>query len=565
MLKNQVISMNDILSHSVDLFLFMQSVPIQINWPAGVVRYLPKNLTSVANNLMEWAVNSQAEYGLFWSDQLPLPTQACLQALIDHKLDFAHAGLDVGLGELWPSLAMVKQDWSMINAPKDRSSSSWRVSLQACLVRRDLLIDLHGLDPVFTSLEAAGLDLGLRALSLGAIIDYRPELMQGLKPKPAAETPLQDLYAFLYRHYGLRWTQYLVARRSLSTLRFTRELRAMQNAQSVCERHPRSPGVPVNYHITEPELDQLARAQVTVIIPTLGRYEYVLGALNSIRKQTIRPAQVIVVDQNPIDQRQPQVYDGYKDLNLQVIWQDERGQSLARNTGLAAARSQYVFLFDDDSIAQPDLIEQHLIPLMSGYVDVSTGVAIPPPPEEYILPPNCRYPRLAQTFDTGNAMLSLDLARQMGGLDRNYDFGPGTDADFGTRLYLAGYRILHNPKAIRIHFKAPSGGLRIHGAYKYNTDAGLLAPFPPVTRSYYALRYLNTQQRREVAFLTFMLSKFPKKIRSSGSSPTLWLLLLLRFSIGFIILPIKQRKSLSKARILLMQGPRIEHNSNQTI
>src|SRR5207249_3985373 len=156
----------------------------------------------------------------------------------------------------------------------------------------------------------------------------------------------------------------------------------------------------------------------------------------------------------PSEVRQPESYLGYDDLNLRIIWQDEQGQSLARNTGLAAATSPYVFLLDDDSVAYDDLIEAHLRYVVNGRFQISTGVAYPPPPNEYQLPARFRYPRVAQTFDTGNSLLSLVTAKQLGGLDRNYDYGPGTDLDFGTRLYLVGQRIVHNPEAVRIHFKA---------------------------------------------------------------------------------------------------------------
>lgn len=244
-------------------------------------------------------------------------------------------------------------------------------------------------------------------------------------------------------------------------------------------------------------------------------------------------------------------------MHLQVIWQDEQGQSLARNTGLAAASQPYVFLFDDDSIADPHLIAAHLQLVLNGRCHVSTGVAFPPPPSTYQLPAQYRHTRIAQTFDTGNSLLSLDLARKMGGLDRNYDFGPGTDSDFGTRLYLAGYRIAHNPQARRIHFKAPIGGLRTHGARKYNTDTDLWQPFPPVTQSYYGLRYLNRQQQFERTWLSFFTSKFPPELRQSRGPLVPKLKAAIYFGLAFLLLPLKWLRSHKQARQLLQQGVRL--------
>jgi GT2 family glycosyltransferase len=221
------------------------------------------------------------------------------------------------------------------------------------------------------------------------------------------------------------------------------------------------------------------------------------------------------------------------------------------------AEGDFVFLFDDDSVASPDLIAQHLLPVATGQVHASTGVAVAPPPNTEPLPEAFRHFRLAQTFDTGNSLLPIDLARRVGGLDRNYDFGPGTDADFGTRLYLAGFRILHNPHAVRIHYKAPLGGLRVHGAHKYNTDSGILAPFPPVTQSYYSLRYLSPRQSRERALLAFYASKVPRGVRSLGRGSLRRVLAYARFVVSLGLFPIKRAMSLRGGRALLRGGVRL--------
>ncbi len=525
-------------------------------WSCGVVHKLPDDLTVINEQLLKWAKTNESDFCLLWPGDVPLPSENDLRSLINKKVDLAHAGLSLGMGDLWPDLAMIKQDWSMINAPVENASTSWRVSLMACLVRRSLIKDLGGLDSAYSSLEGACLDLGLRALSMGAIVEHRPELIPENVKQSSNEPPLHDLYAFTLRHFGLRWAQYLLVRRLLAYLQLKKELHAFQVAKASCKINAHPIFKPVNYHALDPKTKDLSKVTVSVIIPTLGRYQYIPDALNSLRQQTVHPFEVIVVDQNPIEERKPELFAGYENLNLHVIWQDERGQSLARNTGISQARGEYVFLFDDDSIAQPDLIEQHLIPVLEGYFDVSTGVAVPPPPEKYELPSSHRFPRLAQTFDTGNCLISLDLLKKMGGLDRNYDFGPGTDADLGTRLYLAGYRILHNPNAIRIHYKAPSGGLRTHGVHKYNTDSGAFTPFPPVTRSYYGLRFMGNKQFREMAFLSFVLSKFPKNTRIAGSVRSI-VYGTSRLLAGLMLYPIKRKRSLIKAQSLLRKGPQL--------
>ena len=495
-----------------------------------------------------------SEWILLWGALAPVPSMETVRALQDAGVQAGHGGLACGLGELLPDLYYAIQDWSMLNAPATHASTSWRLSLDRCLVRRDVLEAVGGLDLAFASLAAAGLELGHRLLMNGAVIEHRPEL--GSPPvAPVREVPREDLYTFVLRRYGLRWARYILARRLLAAHAPWSEALALRRARARCARATR----PALQQVAPPVAPRVTPAMdhtVSVIIPTLGRYPYLPEALESIRAQTIRPCEVVVVDQNPPESRQPAVYAGYDDLHLHVIWQDERGQSLARNTALARVKGTFVFMFDDDSIAAPDLVERHLHALLHGQHDVSTGVAYPPPPESYVLPLAFQHPRLAQTLDTGNAMLSTELARRMGGLDRNYDFGPGTDTDFGTRLYLAGYRILHNPLAARIHYKAPMGGLRVHGSVKYNTDRGLLDAFPPVTQAYYGLRYLSPRQRREREMLMYVTSKLPPELRDPRASATHRLGALLRLALLGVTLPLKRKRARARASALLGSGVR---------
>jgi glycosyltransferase involved in cell wall biosynthesis len=550
--------------YSIDLLILSDDSLNDVDWQVGECVGL-KNADEKKRirEINSWAENSRSDYLLFWNTPQNLPDLGVLISIIESGVDVAHCGLMQGLGATLQDLCMMGFSWDKLNAPSEITSTSWRLGLDACLIRRELFLSMGGLDHVFHSIAGAGLEFGYRSLKLGALIEHRPEMYQVGCLTGNPEPSSHDFYCFVIRHYGPRWAKYALWRRALRIINSFYEWRSFQSALKACQENP------VEWTIERPwqsdmplvEPTDLFNAQVSVIIPTLGRYDYLSGALKSMQQQSLHPVEVIVVDQNPPDSRQPDIYMGFEDINLKVIWQDERGQSLARNTGLASARGQYVFLFDDDSIAKPDLLIRHLEPILSGHYQVSTGVALPPPPTDYSLPEGFQYPRLAQTFDTGNALLSLDLANNMHGLDRNYDFGPGTDADFGTRLYLTGYRIFHNPKAVRIHFKAPVGGLRMYGTKKYNTDAGLLHPFPPVTQSYYALRYLNAFQRREIALMSFITSKFPADIRSRGTflrkSKALFIFLLTIF-----LYPFKNYRSTVRAKQLLDKNQQLMNFEN---
>jgi len=453
-----------------------------------------------------------------------------------------------------PGLDMVVHDWHMIRAAGRRRRTHWVARATMLFGRREWLEAVGGLDLAYESVDAAIADMAFRAMSKGAIVEYWPELAALAGHVPSGLSA-RDTYVFLFRHYRRGWAGYVHFRRLMSTRRWMDERRAFTSARRSC----------LDASAADADLSRVAERDVTqppaypsvsAIVPTIGRYSYLPAALNSLREQTIRPAEVIVIDQNPAEERRPDVYQPFGDLNLTIIWQDEQGQSIARNAGLAAAAGPYVFLFDDDSIANPDLIERHLRSVVSHQFDISTGVSVPPSGDRGVLPNEWRIPRLAHTFDTGNCFLRLDAARDVGGLDRNFDRGPGADLDFGTRLYLAGHRILHNPGAVRVHFKAPIGGLRVHGSIKYNTDSGVLAPFPPVTQSYYGLRYLTRSQRGERAWLQFLTNRFPRQRRGGGRSAVLRAFIAM--AAGLPLLPLKATRSSRQAERVFRRGVRLQ-------
>lgn len=542
-----------------DLLLWSDHGEAKIRWLSGQVGYLGHG-RQAAKALNAWVLASRADYLLLWTPERVLPDATLLNHLIEDGVDLAHCGLKQGMGDLWTSLSLVALDWSMINGPSDKPSTSWRLSLDACLIRRDLILQLGGLDAAFSSLAGAGLELGFRYLNKGALIEYRPDLLPDAVGSNSPEPPPEDLYVFLLRHFKPHWSRYVALRRTLEKRSLKVERQALSKARSQCAASSIPKGITetVWYSDSSHDHDVLKKVSVSAIIPTLGRYSYLPEALASLSRQTIKPREVIVVDQNPPGSRRPEVYEACVGLNLRVVWQDQQGQSLARNTGLAQATGQYVFLFDDDSIASDALIETHLRAVFGGRFQVSTGASYPPLPN-YQLPPQLRYPRIAQTFDTGNSLLPLTLARQLKGLDRNYDFGPGTDLDFGTRLYLSGARILHNPKATRIHFKAPIGGLRAHGVHKYNTDTGMFDPFPPITQSYYGLRYLSRLQQRERLLIQFATSKFPRGLRPEELRRVRNLGTAVRVGFGLLLLPFKWSRSLKGAKALVNRGSRLGH------
>ena len=86
----------------------------------------------------------------------------------------------------------------------------------------------------------------------------------------------------------------------------------------------------------------------TVIIPAYNRAALLRACLESVFRQSYKDFDVIVVDDGSTDDT-PTVLAEYAD-RVRAIRQENQGQATARNTGIAAARGQYLAFMDCDDV-----------------------------------------------------------------------------------------------------------------------------------------------------------------------------------------------------------------------
>jgi glycosyltransferase involved in cell wall biosynthesis len=105
-----------------------------------------------------------------------------------------------------------------------------------------------------------------------------------------------------------------------------------------------------------------AMVELSVIIPTYNRAAPLRACLEALARQT-QPAsdfEVIVVVDGSTDGTADMLARYGSSLPLRVHVQENRGQAAARNRGLELAIGQYCLFIDDDIIAEPGLIAEHL-------------------------------------------------------------------------------------------------------------------------------------------------------------------------------------------------------------
>lgn len=486
-------------------------------WPGGSVLIAGSSPVGVAAALDRLFMSeSSSPWILFWAPSAgSVPSADILDRLLRQPGDVFHAGLALGMGGLPGLIDFVAPTW-MLNRDSDATieSTSWRLSLAACLARADTLRQLGGIRADFHSIVGAGLELGHRLVSRGAFIRHVPSLLGSGAPSPprSVDLPLEDELRFVALRFGRRWVRWALVRAIFSGAVGAAE--ALRTARRLA--HLQMPPLPA-YQRPVSESASLPQAgRVTVLIPTVDRYPYLLTLLEQLGQQTVPPHEVIVVDQTARDRRTTEIESRFPDLPLRVITLDRAGQCSSRNAGLEAATGDYILFLDDDDEISADLIERHLKNLHRFRCEVSSGVAVEvgagPLPEAFT------FIRTSDVFPTNNTLVDRDVLARSGLFDLAFDRGARADHDLGTRIYLSGTFMVMDPDISVLHHHAPQGGLRTHGArvVTYASSRARLTQraLPAVTELYLSRRYFSDRQVREALWIA-VLGTF--SMRGSGA------------------------------------------------
>jgi len=97
------------------------------------------------------------------------------------------------------------------------------------------------------------------------------------------------------------------------------------------------------------------RPLVTVIIPAFNSSAFIGQCLESVRKQTYRPVEVVIVDDGSTDNTwdkiisfRDQIIEQTDEITVHCIRQENGGPSRARNSGIRVATGKYLCMLDAD-------------------------------------------------------------------------------------------------------------------------------------------------------------------------------------------------------------------------
>lgn len=159
---------------------------------------------------------------------------------------------------------------------------------------------------------------------------------------------------------------------------------------------------------------------VSVVVPVYKVEKYLERCVASLRSQTLRDVEIILVDDGSPDSC-PEMCDALaeQDSRIRVIHKKNGGLSSARNAGLKVASGKYVGFVDSDDDVEPDMYEKMLSVIESENVDfvMSDYLRIPANGSPYLKTLNIRSGRYDKTALREEIFPSLIMGE-------NVDYGP---------------------------------------------------------------------------------------------------------------------------------------------
>jgi glycosyltransferase involved in cell wall biosynthesis len=223
---------------------------------------------------------------------------------------------------------------------------------------------------------------------------------------------------------------------------------------------------------------------ITVVVPTFNRMERVRICLHSLERQTLPgdAFEVIVVVDGSTDGTVAFLEQYRPPYRFRFLVQDNRGLSAARNRGHAAAAGGLILCLDDDMVAAPALLAEH-VRAHAGEEDllVQGGLELHPAVERT---PFIRYDeelrrRFAReksapgaTLDGedvsgGNISLGKALLDQAGGFNEGLHGLRNTDGELAYRLGRRGVRIVYRHAALARMIHTNDLDQSLHAAVLY--------------------------------------------------------------------------------------------------
>lgn len=386
-----------------------------------------------------------------------------------------------------------------INVNKKVSYPTWQMSSVVGIMHASVLNALQekiacdaDFDYYLSSIAKLGMPIGLLCYS-------EPRLLKPGQSENAPKANIYTLFRFVKQHYKTRWVFLLVLNLAL----YERKFPVIPLLFSLFYTNRKNSAINLDSIVVQSSRKIIDEVTVDVIIPTIGRSDFLYAVLKDFSKQTLLPNKIIIVEQNPDEFSKSEldyIYQENWPFTIEHFFIHQTGACNARNLALNHTESEWVFLADDD-IRISELFIQKTFENINKFGVKAVSISCLQKGEKQI------YKNVFQwgSFGSGCSVVATGILNNCN-FNMGYEFGFGEDSDFGMQLRNQGHDVLYLPEHEILHLKAPVGGFRTKPVLEWHNEN--IQPKPSPTVMLYLINH-NTKQQIS-GYKTTLFFKFYK-------------------------------------------------------
>ncbi|WP_343707581.1 glycosyltransferase family A protein [Flavobacterium sp.] len=328
--------------------------------------------------------------------------------------------------------------------------------------------------------------LGKLASVKGLLCYSEPQL---LKNKRVSLIEYKDnffvLFQFVKQHYKTRWSLVLF----LNLILYERKIKLFPLLYGLFFKKREIRNNTLDTIEVSSSKKVVDAGTIDVIIPTIGRKQYLYDVLKDLTLQTHLPVNVIIIEQNPNLESVSELDYLFSEswpFIIKHTFTHQSGACNARNLALSQVESEWVFLNDDDNRFETSLIENALKNIsIYGAECITTSYL----QNNEIF----KFKIIHQSgiFGSGNSFLKSKFLSAVK-FNMALEFGYGEDVDFGLQLRNIGNDIIYFPELKITHLKAPMGGFRTKFVFPWENEGEFPKPSPTIM--YVKQKYFSLEQ-----------------------------------------------------------------------
>jgi len=388
-----------------------------------------------------------------------------------------------------------------VNVNRKVLYATWQMSSDVGGIKGETLLKFKSLfegssdfDFLLNSIAKIGQQNGLFCYSAPGLVS------QVSNKKPETTATSSQLFSFVYRYYNTIWLSVLF----WCHWKYENKFPLKAYLQAFLKEKCFLQNVDLSAIKIQSNKKTETSNSIDVIIPTMGRAEYLMQVIEDLSLQSLLPKKVIVVEQNPDVNSVSELAELHSKtwpFEITHHFIHQTGACNARNIALEEVDADWVFFADDDIRFEPDLLEK-VVTEMNRLGVSSINMNCKQKGEETI------FKKIKQwgSFGSGTSIVKSIFAKQCA-FSSIYEHGYGEDADFGMQLRNVGCDIIYHPEIEILHLKAPMGGFRKKAVLAWEQEQPLPKPSP--TLMAFAIKYYTSQQIK--GFKTSLFLKYYNK------------------------------------------------------